>query len=226
MEVRIAYTLAPRNTMYINHSIASLRAAWFSERINIFAEPWEYTIDKHEWEVILRVAEEKFWCFKNYHRAVINTLLDDYDWYVMILQDDFIFEPGMRKTVEDFIKKIEEYDWWVDLWYLCLGTPFTYPDIHRYWWNSSSLWRWSRLALYLMHSSTMREMIKHPFYMNHLENYEANKQVDACVSETLLQMGKQMFFHNPSLATHVWEESSVDHFDPYVNMKYHKVILP
>lgn len=226
MEVKIAYTLSPRWVLYLDKSIRSLRLAWINNHIDVFAEPWKYCFDwnnifGHRDDITLHRNEKKLWCFKNYNHVVNEMIKDWYDWYVMILQDDFIFEPDLSNKILDFVQNYSSDD----LWYLCLWTPFSYPDINKYWWNESRLWWWSRLALYFMHARTMREMIQHPFYINHLENYKENKQVDACVSETLLQMWKKMFFHNPSLATHIWETSSVWHDDPYVNMKYHKIIL-
>lgn len=214
MEIAIGYTLAPRAETYINRSIASLRAAGFCEKIYIYAEPWEYTIKDDNFEMI--VNKNNLWCFKNYDNA-LSSLIKKNKKYVWVLQDDFVIMPETKTKVAEFILDSSEFG------YLSINTPFRFPDIHCMWWNISALWWGARPANYIMRTDTAIEVQNHPFYINHLENYEDNKQVDACISECMKQLWKTMYYHNPSLSVHIGKESSIEHIDEYNGMRYWKL---
>lgn len=218
--LRIGYTLAMRDwdkakQPYIDVSIASLRKQWFDQKIIIFAEPGNYKIEDKNIE--LRINPTQLWCFANYHNAASN-LSTNWDGYILIMQDDFIMHDGATLAIDEMLYN-------TDFGYLCLSTPFGCPGIKKRGWNVIDLGRAAWCALYLMSANTMRAMIQHEFYQNHLHHYYPNKHVDACVSETILRMGKPMYYHNPSLATHIGVISSVWHEDAQVGMRYDKVIL-
>lgn len=213
MKIAIWYTLAPRAEAYINKSIRSFRDAWFFEKIYIYAEPWEYSIEDDNFEII--VNKNKLWCFKNYHNALTQLIKKNKE-YVWVMQDDFIIMPEAKTKIAEFLLDVSEF------WYVSINTPFRFPDIHCMWWNISNMGRWARPANYIMKTQTAIEMQAFTFYVNHLENYEENKQVDACVSECMKQMGKTMYYHNPSLSVHIGKESSIGHDDNDIWFRYRK----
>jgi len=54
--------------------------------------------------------------------------------------------------------------------------------------------------------------------LNHLENYEANQQIDLAIPESVFQMGLKQMFHVPSLMNHIGHSSTIGHKHTHDNV--------
>lgn len=190
-------TIAPRKVPTINACIKSLRDAGIDNRIYIFAEPWQYHIKDKNVKIIKN--KKQLWCFRNYHNMVSQLVKFDGD-YIATIQDDFIFDKSLWQKIEDILNYPFHF------WYVNLHTrPRLEKFMYKNWWNNIKLW-WKAWGMcYMYKKEVLSKIIEHPFYQSHLHTYKANQQIDACISEVLLQMGMPMYYYNPSLSIHIWD---------------------
>ena len=207
MEISVWMTLAPREKEEVNQTIASFRKVWFKNKIHIYAEPWEYNIKYKNIE--LNIHKEKKGCFKNFDYTFKQLIKKKTD-YILILQDDFLIQKWAKKNIEKVISVQGE-----KFWFISLNTRhywnYLEEELYKKWWNQNTLgWRFSP-AFFLFSRWGARQIVKHPFYINHLENYKKNQQVDSCIWETCKQLWLEMYNHNPSLSIQRWETSTLWH---------------
>lgn len=199
--VEIGITTTPgRDT--INKSIASLRQ-FYSGIIHIYGEPGGYKINDPG--VDLKINKKKLGCFKNFHNALSDLVTYDND-HVLVLADDFIYTKAL-------FKKIPFHG---NYGYYALFTPkgMTHPpcNLRKRGWNKINMgWATSFGGLYLMKTQVAKQIIEHPFYQNHLNNYKKNQQIDHCIPEVCYQLGLDQWYSNPSLANHIGYQSTIGH---------------
>lgn len=198
--VEVGIITTPRNT--INKSITSLRAS-FGGVINVYAEPGKYNIEDKG--VNLKINKKQLGCFKNYNNALTDLCKTDKS-HVLVLADDFIYTQSMFKKVP----------FHGNYGYYALFTPtgMRHPpcSIRKRGWNKINKgWATSFGGLYLMKTEVAREIIKHPFYLNHLNNYEQNQQIDHCIPEVCYRLKLDQWYSNPSLADHIGFDSTIGH---------------
>jgi len=146
-------------------------------------------------------------CFKHYHRVLTDLCETDSD-IVGILPDDIIFKDGWLELAHNQFKK-NPY-----IGYLALFTPRGMGNgiKHSMGWNEiKGGWATSWGGGYLYERKTAKKILKHPFILDHLENYEANQQIDHAIPEAVHQMGLFQFIHNPSLLKHIGTHSTIGH---------------
>lgn len=198
--VEIGIITTPRDT--INKSIESLRQS-YTQVINIYAEPGEYNIkDKG---VNLKINKKQLGCFGNYHNALSDLIKTDKE-HVLVLSDDFIYTKGIFKKVP----------FHGNYGYYALFTPkgMTHPPcrLNKRGWNKINMgWKTSFGGLYLMKTEVAKQILSHPFYLNHLNNYERNQQIDHCIPEVCYQLKLDQWYSNPSLSNHIGFTSTIGH---------------
>lgn len=213
--MKVWMILAPREKPEINQTIDAFRKAGFKQKIHIFAEPGEYDIkDKN---VELEIHKEKKWCFKNFDYA-LKKLLEKKDDYYLMLQDDFLLNKQAKKKIEQVMHLK-----WQDFWFINLNTrkyeDYVKHHVYKEWRNQNEIgWLFSP-AFFLFSRQSAFQIINHPFYQNHRENYEKNRQVDCCVAETCKQLWLEMLVHNPSLSVQRWETSTLWHNPKFIQEK-------
>jgi len=171
--------------------------------IFIRAEPWAEYREERWGYIDFRQNRVQAGCFTN-HDHLIQSMLKTEAERFMILQDDFIYHPDCFEKVKDAIS----FD--PNAWYFCFHTNTVYePAIKKEWRNRLDVGFWIAFQVsYLMNRETLKAVVEHEFYQNHLHTYIKNEQVDACISETLKIMWKPMYYHNPSLSIHIGAEHS------------------
>lgn len=200
----VGMRLAPRKQETVNQCIESFRAAGFQkETIHIFAEPGKYKIkDKN---IVMHMNEERLWDFANYNNA-LQSLVKMWDRYIILLEDDFIFEPNLKKELVNIINKRESF-WYVSLytdrvsWFYC----------NKMWWNDVRVWWGITWALFMYDKYVVEEMLKHPYYLWHLHSYKKNNATDCAIAELMTKMNLTCRYPNPSLAAHIGTTSTLWH---------------
>ncbi len=193
----IAVITAPREIQTINKCISSIWAAGYHGAIHIFAESETKNVNHEN----VHRNKKKLGAFGNYNRALTwmieNTTSDE----IVILNDDLLLhKDAFKHTKVNF-----------NYGYLCLFTveqDIPHIDRNQKGWIKikTGINTWG--AGFLMKRETAKQLVEHPFYQERLIT-SPEKGIDATVSETMLQMNKKMFVHNPSLSEHIGEKSSI-----------------
>ncbi len=205
--IEVAIITTPRPTPTINMSLQSLRAAGFNDHIHVFAEPGQYEIkgNRH-----LHISSEKLGCFKNYHRALTHLVNSSIYPFIAVLSDDFVYHSRMYEKIT---RRLERFP---NAGYHALFTPRGMKldpcNIRKIGWTPINMgWKTSWGGLYVFKKEIAKQIIAHPFYVDHLENYKANQQIDHCIPEVCHQLGYDQFYHNPSFADHIGNASTIGH---------------
>lgn len=204
MNLSIAYTLTPRFDPTINKSIESLRNAWFTEKVYIYAEPWEYSIKDKNTELIIH--EDKKGCFLNFDYLLRQHKDDEYLFY---MQDDYLIRKGAKEQMEAIIK-----NWW-DFWYYNFILDWRIGNYVRYnGWNNVINAGWNMIwAGFLL--KNIKRILEHPFYNKHLSNYvpKRNQQIDACIWQIWKELWLPCYIPSHSYIAHIGA-STIGHSDP------------
>jgi hypothetical protein len=216
-KIVIGLTTTPQRQEELNRSIASFRKGWIKDKIYIFGEPWKYKIkDKN---VKLKINKVQLWCMGNFHNMLSSLLEIDAD-FVWLWQDDFVYWKDIWKK----LKEILDFEWKAG--YFAMTTrPRMEKHIYKNWRNDTRLGRYAWGMNYIMQTDVAKNMIRHPFYQNHLRTYWLNQQVDSCISFVLQSMKQPMYYHNPSLSFHSGD-STIWHTDRYYGEIFHKEFQP
>lgn len=196
--ITIGIITAKRKHSTINRTISSLRSIGIDSKIYIFSEPHELNItDKN---VDIKMNKETLGCFKNYNNAL--TFMSEIDGYIGVFSDDFIFSSQTLNRMR--------YSDGYYAFYTPKGMSLN-NDLSEGWNEVNKGWEGSYGGNYVMHSSVAKKIINHDFYINHLNNYEKNQQIDHCIPEVCFQLGIQQYYHRPSLSNHVGYKSTIGH---------------
>lgn len=199
-----------RSQPTITQSIRSLRAAWFYQPIQIFAEPHgrKYVPKFDETTVIYNT--KKLWVCKNSHQ-VADRLSNSREHYshFLIAQDDFIYQPNTFELLQ--LKLLEELDK-NSFWYICLYTDKRNSrEITQHRWNRLKKWWMTLGALYVFSRESWQKIKSHAFYRSHVFGTSTPTKRDCVVAETVRLLKLDARYHNPSLAAHIGITSTIGH---------------
>lgn len=202
--VEVAIITAPRQQPTIGQSIKALRYGGHDGVIHVFAEPG--SVDPGQDGVEWHQNEETLGCFGNYHHALSWLVENKTGPYVAVLSDDFTYKRNCFKQMPLPQRTMG---------YLALYTPTGMRSmigrrrgeltvVNRGWGNA-----WG--GLYVFEIDVARKILAHKFYQEHLENYEANQQIDHCIPEVCHRLNLNQYYPNPSLAQHIGNTSTIGH---------------
>ena len=156
---------------------------------------------------VMELGENKG-CFKHYYR-VLKDLYENADAeLIAIFPDDVIFKEGWLSLVHQQFRK-NPY-----IGYLACYTPKGMRHLvtgRTGWHEIKGGWAKSWGGGYVYRRNVVGKLLKHPFILNHLDNYEKNQQIDHAIPEAIHQMGLIQMIHNPSLLQHVGKFSTIGH---------------
>ena len=201
--VVIGMCLAPRDKKTVNKCIKSLRDAGITNTIYIQAEPWSPTPSDDNVEVQYNL--QKLWCLKNHNKLLER--LNRKEWtHIFLIQDDYEFAENTKNKIETIVNTKQDFGR-----YGFHSSRFHKPNLVRDWRNQTNYgikeWR----VCYLMEQDKVNAMLQSSYWQDVVENYKPNQQVDGHISEFMKGVNLPMYVHNPSLAKHIGETSTVWH---------------
>lgn len=207
--IHIAMITTKRKMPTIAQSVQSLRDAGFDQPIKIFAEP-----SKLKWyippleNVSVSYNPRKLGICKNSTFSIDRMFYDEKVEYVFIAQDDFIYAENTAEIIDEALPKMID----PNFWYLCLYTDRRNSrEITKQWWNNLNKWWHTLWALYIFSRESREKIKSYPFYRQHVFGGKESERWDCCVAETTKLLGLDAWYHNPSLAAHIWRTSTVGH---------------
>lgn len=144
-------------------------------------------------------------CFKHYYRTLEHLCDSDAD-IVGVFSDDIVYSRNWQnKAIQNFKEGI--------------GFVSCYVPIglaHRYTWRRgvhelNKGWAGSWGGGYVFKKEVAKELLQHPFIINHRDNYKANQQIDHAIPEAMFQMGLKQLYYCPSLTDHIGRTSTIGH---------------
>ena len=203
-------TLAPRNIDYVTDCIKSIRKAGFDNRIIIRWEP-KSRIKFKDRKVTYIQNKTRKGCFKNYNALMKDLLKTKFNNFIYI-QDDIYLVGSCKRRLEKYLTE-QVIDTKIKL-------ITRYQDkgyIYKRNLNPYNIGRWSIGATYYMSRDILERVMENDSYKDHLKNYKDNKQIDSIMGKVCLKEGIPVAIANPTLAYHVWAESTLTHYDKWVN---------
>lgn len=161
----------------------------------------------HRTDFQVKMLGEHAGCFKHYYRVLEDLCKTDSE-IVGVFSDDVIYRDNWLSTAHQMFRK-NPY-----IGYLACFTP---KGIANGWQNRSGWnelkggWATSWGGAYLMRKEVALKVLKHPYILNHRDNYEKNQQIDHAIPEVMHRMGYLQFAHNPSLMKHIGMFSTIGH---------------
>lgn len=143
----------------------------------------------------------RYGCKMNYHRAFSTMTSEANSWdFIAIIQDDMVPCKQLIETVNSRPRQSAS-----------LFTPHHNvrhcPDDNG-WVDLNPGWGgWG--TQFLLPVEVCREVLAHPFYIEHLHNELDQRHTDACMWEVLQRMGERVVTHIPSLFDHIGETSTI-----------------
>ena len=187
---------APRDPETLNFTIKSFRKQLWAH-FDIFAEPGEYHI-KHS-DCNIYVNKENYGAFKNFNGA-INKLLNRPGDMLCVLSDDLLFSSNTKNILLQIEEKYVQGEQFGYYALFTNGTGNNAKDeiIKSGWTENRKGWHtWH--GVFIMRKDIVRQIIEHPFYLNHLQS--CDQQIDACIGETVKLIGLPGYVHNPSVCS-------------------------
>lgn len=189
-QIDFAIITAPREVPTLEYSVKSLRAL-LNCYITIFSEPGRIQIDGAKMDIILN--REKMGALRNYDQAIRFLLKHGKKPYICILEDDYIYNSTLCDRLSEVISYEGEFG------YFNLFTNANNPLLkvmERGWKPMNLGWHDAWGVAYVYRRRTLEHLLMFETYIEAFERTDRN--IDAVVSESLKQMGLDMFYHNPS----------------------------
>lgn len=209
LDLWVAITLAPRTDPTIDRVVDSMEGI---NNIHIFAEPGTYLLDKR---LQVHSNKEKLWCFKNW-MATLQSMVDRKYEYIRITQDDMLVN---KEWFDEALKFIDHKDDIAINCYTSIRQQMYSGIVYKKWWNINDRGWNTRWASFLFPREVAIKLLNSKFLRSHMLWREANQQVDNAVSQALEEIGVTQWMYNPSITTHIWGESTIDHKDFFVNQR-------
>ena len=201
--VSVAITTAPRQRETLTESLASLRAAGFTQQIRIFADKVSPVGDSGS--LVLR-NEPPLDGIKNWCHAARTLLREtDADW-LMLLEDDVTWAPGAAVALEADLRQLDPDKTGYLSLYLCRHvskeiqreqrTPKLKPGMYA---TGMGPRCWGSQAYVLPRKSVERLLADHHFQRNVAVKW---KNRDLLVSGTLHRLGLEIRYRVPCLVHH------------------------
>lgn len=197
--IAIGITHAPRPTETLSASLVTLPVG---------TTPTIYPDGGHYVRPIIEVKRlgEKAGCFKHWYRVLADLCATDAD-AVGIMPDDVQYHPQIWDVVTP---KLAEKGTGYVAAFLPKGMANRYAW-GKGWHQCNGGWATSWGGGYLFPISVARDLLQHPFIIDHRDNYAPNKQIDHAVPEAIHRMGLTQWYHYPSLLRHIGFTSTVGH---------------
>jgi hypothetical protein len=146
-------------------------------------------------------------CFKHYARCLEYLVsISKGNDIIAVLPDDLIYSP-----FDNLIEKALT----PNVGYCAIYTPRELGRRNKWkfggWESVNGGWDSSYGGGYFFRAKVAKQIIEHPFFIDHLNNYEKNQQIDHCIPEVCHQLGLKQLFHVPSLSKHIGLTSTIGH---------------
>ena len=144
-------------------------------------------------------------CFKHYYRTLEHLCSTDAD-IVGVFSDDVVYARNWHNRA---IQHLTDNVGFVAC-YVPKGLA------HRYTWRRgvhklNKGWGNQWGGGYLFSKEVAKELLQHPFILNHRDNYKANQQIDHAIPEAIFQMCLNQLYLVPSLINHIGRTSTIGH---------------
>ena len=172
------------------------------QKVTIYPDAKAYPYDTNN---EIKVLGEHVGCFKHYYR-VLEDLCNSNAEYVSVMSDDIMFADNWQEIA---VSKLSEDVGFVAC-YVPNGVKYRFKWT-KGWYKLKGGWNTAYGGGYVFRRETALKMLKHPFMINHRDNYSKNQQIDHCVPEVAHRMGLKQMFYVPSLIKHIGYTSTIGH---------------
>lgn len=193
--VSVAMVTAPRPISMVERSIAELRAAGFCQPIQLFADAESPSNDSAG--VVTHVSDRGLGSWKNWLRAAHAMLNDGDSPFILLCEDDIELASCAALGLQHAIDRLPLRDWGFASLYApeynlrnqgLDSTRWLSIKRENHW--GALTWCFSRDSLRAVLSSQMAT------------HHRGDRDTDLVVSQALHVLGRQTYFHVPSLAAH------------------------
>ena len=200
--VDLAVITCPRDLPTLDVSIRSLRSVGYEGNIKIFSEPGPVRLDACYIQLFQHA--QTMGAFGNYDFALRWLLKHGKNRLVCVLEDDYIYNDRLMSLLVEIDSK-ENFG------YYNLFTNRLQPGLGELepGWSETRLGWHSWGVGYVFDREILPAIIGHEVYQRTLK--ERNKNIDAAVSESCLQLDLPMFVHNPSACYSIGYTSTLGH---------------
>jgi len=204
MKLKIGVTWFPRKTEYINRSLQTIGD------IDLTIYPDCDTLPPVSGFDVVSLGGN-VGCFKHYYRTLEHLCNSDAD-IIGIVSDDVVYCRNWH------VKALEQFTDGVG--FVACFTPRGLADMNLCKTGVHELnvgWGRSWGGNYLFKKEVAKELLKHPSFIDHRDNYEKNQQIDHIVPQCMLEMGLNQLYIVPSLSNHIGMESTIGHVHRYMD---------
>lgn len=200
MKIAIGVTWIPRKV----ETFQTMQHNVFHTDCTVYPDGYPFP---HRTDFTVKELGDNVGCFKHYYRVLEDLCKTDAD-IVGIFPDDVKLRQGWQNIAERQFN-INPY-----IGYLALYTPkgmaSKFPNT-KGWHEIKGGWASSWGGGYMFRREVAKKILKHPYILNHRDNYAKNQQIDHAIPEAIHQMGYLQFFHTPSLIQHIGRFSTIGH---------------
>jgi hypothetical protein len=161
----------------------------------------------HRTDFEVKMLGEHVGCFKHYYRTLEDLCKTDSE-IIGAFSDDVLFREDWLKVAHRMFAK-NPYIGYLE----CFTAKGMLPRLqNKKGWNEmKGGWAKTWGGGYLFRREVAEKILQHPFILDHLNNYEANQQIDHAIPEAVHQMGYLQYAHIPSLMKHIGKFSTIGH---------------
>lgn len=207
--IRIAIMHVPRASETIAQSLKSLNDTFKGETL--------LAPDGNDFDVSAIIKQtgikeikrfDRVGCFKHYART-LQYLVEhsEDDDIIAVLPDDLIYLP-FETAITQGLKSDK-------VGYCAIYTPREMGRRNNWkfggWEVVTGGFGTSYGGGYFFKCSTAKKIMEHEFFIDHLNNYEKNQQIDHAIPECVHQMGLKQLWPVPSLSKHIGLTSTIGH---------------
>ena len=199
MKIAIGITHVPRKSETLASSLVRLPSG---TEATIYPDGTHYV---RQYVPVKRLGK-RVGCFRHWYRVLADLCETDAD-AVGIMPDDVNYHSKIWKTVTP---KLAEKGTGYVAAFLPIGMAKRY-GWGKGWHECKGGWGTSWGGGYLFPMQVARDLLKHPFIIDHRDNYKPNQQIDHAIPEAIHRMGLKQWYHYPSLLQHIGYTSTVGH---------------
>lgn len=207
--IRIAIMHVPRAQETIGQSLISLQNS-FKGEILLAPDGNHFDVDYITKQMGVKEIKRlsNVGCFKHYART-LQYLVEhsEDDDIIAVLPDDLIYLPFESAITQGL--KAE------NVGYCAIYTPREMGRRNNWkfggWEVVTGGYGTSYGGGYFYKAKTAKKIMAHDFFIDHLNNYEKNQQIDHAVPEVCHQMGLKQLWPVPSLSKHIGFTSTIGH---------------
>jgi hypothetical protein len=199
MRIAIGITHYPRKVETLQASLVTMPAG---TEATIYPDGTHHVSPYIDVEVL----GEHAGCFRHWYRVLEHLCTKDVD-AVGIMPDDVQYHPKTWRVVAHKLRDERTG-------YVAAFLPKGMADRYEWgkgWHTCNNGWASSWGGGYVFPIAVARQLLQHPFIIDHRNNYAANKQIDHAIPEAVHQMGLNQWYHYPSLLRHIGFTSTIGH---------------